>query len=168
MKTLALLALALSSLALASSTTLKFKTNLSTIDDLRENGKLYLSLEAFSEAIGTTHVRSGTRVTLNLGKRTRFVTTGLQRGNAVYIPALEVTRGLGYSVAEEKGQLVVDYSRAVVCDQFAFQEDAQRFFNAGRDKKPRVGMTRPERDPYNLDRDFDGLACEYLPSREPK
>lgn len=40
------------------------------------------------------------------------------------------------------------------CSDFATQKEAQRFFKAN---------GGPTKDPHNLDRDGDGVACEKLP-----
>jgi len=39
------------------------------------------------------------------------------------------------------------------CSDFATQQEAQHFFEAH----------NPDEDPYDLDRDNDGIACEKLP-----
>jgi hypothetical protein len=44
--------------------------------------------------------------------------------------------------------------RAVTCEVFAFQEDAQDVYD------------RIPGDPYNLDPSGDGYACSSLPSRD--
>ena len=43
----------------------------------------------------------------------------------------------------------------MTCDDFATQEEAQAFFEA---------EGGPASDPHGLDSDFDGIACEELPS----
>ncbi len=42
------------------------------------------------------------------------------------------------------------------CNDFYTQESAQKYYNDNNDF--------PFRDPYGLDRDGDGVACEHLPS----
>lgn len=50
-------------------------------------------------------------------------------------------------------EYVLDYGEDYDCPDFAYQSDAQEVFDAN----------DPDLDPYNLDANGDGEACESLP-----
>jgi hypothetical protein len=155
-----LVTLALASVALASSLTVNFGREPTRMDSQLEGGKLYVPAEALSDAMGVRAVSNAGRVTFKLGERVSFTAPSIARDRQPYVVALEVARGLGFTATLKDTTLTLQYEKRVRCEDFKYQEDAQRFYMASSQQSE---VKQADRDPYRLDKDGDGRACMSLP-----
>lgn len=151
--------------ALASSLAVEFGGETSQIDSYAEGGKLWAQSDALALALGvrTDAAPAGGKLTFRLGKKISYTAPITLRGKQPYAVALEVARNLGYTatLAGDGSRLVLKYDKKVRCDDFEFQEQAQLFYRAA---SPQA-IIQMDRDPYRLDNDADGKACESLPEQ---
>jgi hypothetical protein len=164
--------LALASTALATAVTIQFKSNKRIADTITKNGKLLVEVSELSFALGVQFSTKGDSTTFILGKKAK-ITVPSNKGGTLdwdYADPFEVAKSLAYSAKLEKitdsktkmvsEVLLVDYPQKISCTDFMYWEDAQKFFNASANN---LAQDFDQRDPYNIDRGKDGLACEFLP-----
>lgn len=162
------LVLAVSGGVLAANLTVEFgDKNPQTVPSYTEGGTVWAAAEGLATGLGVRIDGAMTRGKLlfRLGKRVSYSATVALRGNTAYVAALELARGLGYAptLAADGSKLTVKFNQKVVCEDFEFQEQAQRFFSAS----SRLAPYNPTaRDPFKLDKDGDGKACEFLPEQD--
>ncbi len=160
------------SVALASEVTFMFKSNKRVVDSITKNNKVLVEVGELSFALGVQHNTSGDNTTFYLGRKAKTTVPSVQSGerNWEYVDPYMVAKNLNYSIKLEKitdaktkvqsEVLVVNYTQKITCDDFIFWQDAQKFFNASSNL---IATDFEQRDPYNIDKSKDGLACEFLP-----
>ena len=165
MRNVWILGLILAGSAIASSLAVEFGGETSQVDSYSEAGKLWAQSEALALALGvrTDAAPAGGKLTFRLGKSISYTAPITLRGKQPYVIALEVARNLGYTATllGDGSRLVLKYEKKVRCEDFEFQEQAQRFYRAA---SPQA-FNQMDRDPYRLDNDADGKACESLPDQ---
>ena len=151
--------------AFASSLAVEFGGETSQMDSYTEAGKTWAQSDALALALGvrTDAAPVGGKLTFRLGKKISYAAPITVRGKQTYAVALEVARNLGYTatLAGDGSRLVLKYEKKVRCEDFEFQEQAQLFYRAA---SPQA-IIQMDRDPYRLDNDADGKACESLPEQ---
>ncbi len=164
--------IALASTAFASAVTIQFKTNKRNADTITKNGKLLVEVSELSFALGVQYATNANSVTFMLGRKAKTTVPSFKGGTLDwdYVDLFEVAKNLAYTAKLEKltdaktkavsEVLMVDYPQKILCTDFIYWDDAQKFFNASADN---LARDFDQRDPYNLDRGKDGLACEFLP-----
>jgi hypothetical protein len=164
--------LALTSTALASAVTIQFKNNKRTADTITKNNKLLVEVSELSFALGVQFSTKNDITTFTLGKKAKTSVISSKGGTLDwdYVDPFEVAKNLAYSAKLEKitdsktkvvsEVLIVNYPLKISCTDFLYWEDAQKFFNASANN---LATDFDQRDPYNIDRGKDGLACEFLP-----
>ena len=166
MRNVWILGLMLAGSALASSLAVEFGGETSQVDSYSEAGKLWAQSDTLALALGvrTDAAPVSGKLTFRLGKRISYAAPIALRGKQPYVVALEVARNLGYTATllGDGSKLVLRYDKKVRCEDFEFQEQAQRFYRAA---SPQAAFNQMDRDPYRLDNDADGKACESLPEQ---
>ena len=135
------------------------------MDSYAEGGKIWAQSEALPLALGvrTDAAPVGDKLTFRLGKKISYAAPITVRGKQTYAVALKVACNLGYTatLAGDGSRLTLKYEKKMRCKDFEFQEQAQRFYHAA---SPQA-IIQMDRDPYRLDNNADGKACESLPEQ---
>ena len=165
MRNVWVLALIVAGSAFASSLAVEFGGETTQVGSYAERDKVWAQSDALALALGvqTDNASVGGKLTFRLGKKISYAAPITLRGKQAYAVALEVARNLGYTavLSADSSRLVLKYEKKVRCEDFTFQEQAQRFYRAA---SPQA-IIQMDRDPYRLDNDADGKACESLPEQ---
>jgi hypothetical protein len=162
----------LTSLVLANELTFQFRGNKRVVDTIVKNGKELAEVGELAWALGVQYKVQGSSVTMYLGRKAKITLDGSGGGKFdwIYVDPMLAAKGLGYTlklekVTDPKTKIQLDvinirYPLKIVCGDFVYWQDAQRFYVASTNA---IAVENADRDPFNLDLGKDGSACDELP-----